>query len=68
MRIGFYRLILSGMLLFPLSVGVSAQSNAASSEQALRKEKAQIVVVKKKEREKQQKVQEIKKAKGDNRF
>lgn len=68
MRIGFYRLLLSGMLLFPLSVGVSAQSNSASSEQALRKEKVRIVVVKKKEREKQQKVDVIKKAKGDNRF
>ena len=68
MRIGFYRLLLSGMLLFPLSMGGLAQSNSASSEQALRKEKAQIVVVKKRERDKQQKANEVNKAKSGNRF
>jgi hypothetical protein len=59
MRIGFSRLLLSVMLLFPLSAGVLAQSSSVSSgqsvsiEQATKKEKAQIVAVKKREAGKQ---------------
>ena len=67
MRIGFSRLLLSVMLMLPLSAGVLAQSSSGSSEPALRKEKAQIVVVNKRERDKQQTTDEAKKAKSDKR-
>ena len=63
MRLGFSRLLLSVMLLFPLSAGVLAQSNSASNEQTARKEKTQIVAVKKKQTEKQQNSGGTKKAK-----
>ena len=67
MRIGFPRFILSVMLIGAFGPGVLAQSNSASSEQALRKEKAQIIVVAKKERDKPQPTVETKRAKIDNR-
>jgi len=67
MRIGFSRLLLSVMLIFASSAGVEAQSNSGSSEQALRKEKAQIVVVNKRERDKQRPADEAKKPKSDKR-
>jgi hypothetical protein len=67
MRKGFSRFVLSVMLVCASSAGVLAQSNSASSEQTLRKEKAQIIVVSKKERNKQQPAVETKRAKTDNR-
>ena len=67
MRIGFPRFMLSVMLVGALSAGALAQSNSASSEQAVRKEKAQIIVVTKKERDKLRPNVETKRAKTDNR-
>jgi len=67
MRIGFSRLLLSVMLLLPFSAGVLAQSSSGSNEPALRKEKAQIVIVNKRERDKQQTSGEAKKEKPDKR-
>ena len=67
MRIGFSRLLLSVMLILPLSAGVLAQTPSGSNGPALRKEKAQIVVVNKKERDKQPGADEAKKAKPDKR-
>jgi hypothetical protein len=55
------------MLIGAFGAGVLAQSNSASSEQTLRKEKAQIIVVTKKERDKLRPIVETKRAKTDNR-
>ncbi len=67
MRIGFSRFMLSVMLISAFGAGALAQSNSASSEQTLRKEKAQIIVVTKKERDKLRPTVETKRAKVDNR-
>ena len=67
MRIRFSRLLLSVMLILPSSAGVLAQSSSGPNGQVLRKEKAQIVVVNKRERDKQQTADEAKKAKTDKR-
>lgn len=66
MRIGFSRLLMSVMLILPLSASVLAQSSSGSNESALKKEKAQIVVVNKKERDKQP-ADDAKKPKTDKR-
>ena len=65
MRIRFSRLLLSVMLILPSSAGVLAQSSSGPNGPVLRKEKAQIVVVNKRERDKQQTADEAKKAKSD---
>lgn len=67
MRIGFSRLLLSVMLIIPLSAGALAQSSSGSNGPALRKEKAHIVVVNKKERDKQPAADGAKKVKADKR-
>ena len=64
MRIGFSRLLLSVMLILPFSAGVLAQSSSGPNGPVLRKEKAQIVIVKKRERDKQPPADEAKKAKN----
>ena len=67
MRIGFSRFALSVMLICAFGAGALAQSYSASSEQTFRKEKTQIIVVTKKERDKLRPNVETKRAKTDNR-
>lgn len=67
MRIGFSRFALSVMLICAFGAGALAQSNSASSEQTFRKEKAQIIVVTKKDRDKQQPTVVTKRAKTRDR-